>query len=463
MRNLKTKQRLTILFTLYFFLFLVVLASLFIASFRYMYRYQIRKNLSHEFSEVVEDHLRINADGISFKKDKNGDTLRLHLFSDGISAQFVGSNGASIRNYGSFESLIINKEDTMNLMKIKERAISSQSVIMSDIKWKDVIYSSLISPLRYNNQTIGVMILAKSQEGLTLLTNSTLLILSIMGGLGLLGSFFLGHIFTQNALSPLYKIIWAIEGTDLNRLKKKVYLEGHPEDEFVLLANTFNGMLERLHEMSKRQKEFIANASHELKTPLTRAISSIDVLMLKKNIEAGNLKDVKENIFEINELIDTLFVLGKMSEGVLPKGNSDLKEVVHLTLQQHEKNLHAKQMQFSVTISQSFLLPVPLEYARVIFSNLISNAIKFSPSGSLIEINGDPIKKTVSVMDHGIGLTTEDKNNIFDRFYRSKEIRSNTKGYGLGLSLVREICSEYGVGIELKSVKGSGTTFTLSF
>ena len=463
MRNLKTKQKLTILFTLYFFLFLVVLATLFITSFRALYRYQIRKDLTHEFGEIINDHIRMSSEGITFKKDKNGDTLRTHLFSDGISAQFIGSNGAIIRDYGAFESLMSKQKDITNLDTIIKGAIINKKIVETDLEWNDVVYSSLISPLNYNNQTIGVMVISKSLEGLTILTNSALLILSILGGLGLFGSFFLGHIFTQNALNPLNKIIFAIEATDLNRLKKKVYIEGNPNDEFVLLGHTFNTMLERLHEMSKRQKEFIANASHELKTPLTRAISSLDVLMLKKSVTAENLKNVKENIFEINELIDTLLVLGKINESELPKGESDLKTVIQTVLQHHEKPLQAKQIQFTITLPHSFIIPMPLEYAKVLFSNFISNAIKFSHSNSSIEIMGDPIKKTVSIVDHGIGFTDEEKTRIFDRFYRSKEIRSTIKGYGLGLSLVKEICKEYGIKIKVESIKGSGTTMTLSF
>lgn len=463
MRNLKTKQKLTILFTLYFFIFLVVLAVLFISSFRYMYRYQIRKDLSHELGEITSDHIRMDSEGIFFKKDKNGDTLRLHLFNDGVSAQFIGTNGAIIRDYGAFESQVVNDQDLTKLRVIQQKAIDEQKVIETDIVWNNIVYASFVSPLTYNQRNIGVMVVSKSLDGLNLLTNSTLLILSILGGIGLLGSFFLGHIFTQSALSPLYKIMWAIEGTDLNRLKKKVHLEGHPEDEFVLLSNTFNTMLERLNEMSKRQKEFIANASHELKTPLTRAISSIDVLMLKKEFTTDSLIDVKANIFEINELIDTLLVLGKMSEGELPKGTSDLKEVIHSVFQLQEKNLHTKKIRFTIEIPHSFTLPVPLEYISVIFGNLLSNAIKFSPNDSTIEIIGSPSKKTVSIVDHGIGLTSEEQKNIFDRFYRARDVRNSIKGHGLGLSLVKEICKEYGVGVSVISHKGSGTTVTLSF
>jgi signal transduction histidine kinase len=428
-----------------------------------MYRYQIRKDLTHEFGEIISDHIRMSSDGISFKKDKNGDTLRLHLFNDGVSAQFIGTSGAIIRNYGVFESQVSKEEDIVNLNEIKKNATTKKIVVDNDIGWNDIKYSALVTPLEYNGHTIGIMVIAKSLEGLTLLTNTTLLILSILGGLGLLGSFFLGRIFTQNALRPLYKIMWAIEATDLNRLRKKVYLDGHPEDEFVLLGKTFNTMLERLNGMSKHQKEFIANASHELKTPLTRAISSIDVLLLKKNIAPDDLRDLKENIFEINELIDTLLVLGKIHESELPKGNVDLKEVIHSSFQQNEKNIHAKQMQFTIEIPHSFILPLPPEYAKVILGNLISNAIKFSPNGSSIEIIGDPSKKSVSVVDHGIGFSEEEKTKIFDRFYRSKEIRSSTKGYGLGLSLVKEICKEYGIKILVQSVKGNGTSITLSF
>jgi len=463
MRNLKTKQKLTLLFTFYFFLFLLVLASLFIVSFRTVYRYQIRKDLTHEFSEIINDHIRMSDDGISFKKDKNGDTLRLHLFNDGVSAQFVGSSGATIRNYGVFESQLINNDDVDFLNKEKNRASFQKKVLEDDIIWNNIGYASLISPLVYQNNIIGVMVVAKSLEGLTAITNSTLLILSILGGIGLIGGFFLGHIFTQNALSPLYKIIWAIEGTDLNRLKKKVHLDGHPDDEFVLLSKTFNTMLERINEMSQRQKEFIANASHELKTPLTRAISSIDVLMLKKNISSENLLDVKENIFEINELIDSLLVLGKISEGERPRGRSDLREVLNAVFQYNEKLLHQKKIQFTIEIPHSINLPIPEEYAKVLFNNLISNAIKFSPSNASIEIGGDPSKKCVSIVDHGIGVSEDEKSKMFDRFFRSNEIRGRIKGYGLGLSLVREICKEYSVKIEVQSKKGSGTKVLLFF
>lgn len=463
MRNLKTKQKLTILFTFYFFIFLVVLATLFIASFRIMYRYQLRRDLTHEISEIISDHIRISGEGVTFKKDKNGDTLRLHLFNDGVSAQFIGTSGAIIRNYGAFESQLINKGDVEGLNKIKQNAVLKKSVIDSDFEWNKTMFTSLITPLMFNNRIIGVMVVAKSLDGLNLLTNSVLLILSILGGFGLLGSYFLGHIFIQNALSPLYKIMRSIEATDLNRLEKKVILDGHPEDEFVLLSHTFNTMLERLSEMSKRQKEFIANASHELKTPLTRAISSIDVLMLKKNFTAESVIDIKENIFEINELIDTFFVLGKMNEKELPKGSSDLKEVINIVFQNQEKHLHSKQIQFTFALPHSFSLPIPIEYAKVIFGNIISNAIKFSPQNTSIEIVGNPLKKSVSIVDHGIGLTDEEKTRIFDRFYRSKEVRSNTKGYGLGLSLVNGICKEYKTKISVDSIKGSGTTVTLTF
>jgi signal transduction histidine kinase len=428
-----------------------------------MYRYQMRKDLTHEFSEIISDHIRVDTDGISFKKDKNGDTLRLHLFTDGISAQFVGSDGAIIRNYGAFESQIIKQSDTGALEALKKKAISQKTVIESDIEWNDIGYISFVSPLEYNNKIIGIMVIAKSFDGLTLLTNSILVILSILGSLGLFGSFFLGRIFTQNALQPLYKIMWAIEATDLNRLKKKVYLEGHPEDEFVLLSHTFNTMLERLHEMSKRQKEFIANASHELKTPLTRAVSSLDVLMLKKHITNKDLKEVQMHIFEINELIETLLVLGKISEGALPKGKSSLEKIVQSISQTYTDELKIKGIQLITEIPSDLSLPLPSEYAKVILSNLISNAIKFSPHESSIQIVTDHTKKNLSIIDSGLGLSEDEKEKIFDRFYRSKEVRSNTKGYGLGLSLVKEICKEYGITISVESIKGSGTTMKLSF
>ena len=441
----------------------MVLATLFISVFRYVYVYQLRQDLIHELGEVVEEHIGIDQAGIFFKKDKAGDTLRLNLFSDSVSALFLDKENKVMRAYGAFESQIKNNKEVENLNTLIANANKIEKVNEENFYWNNIQYLSFITPLKSRGQRVGSVVLAKSLVGLDTMMTNVFVVLAVLGGVGLLGSFFLGYIAINSSFKPILKIVRAFEATDLNRLEKKVHLDGHPDDEFVLLADKFNDMLERLNDMSLRQKEFIGNASHELKTPLTRAITSLDVMMTDRALPKDDLHLIKQDLLEINNLIEKLLLLARIKEGAMPQGSVILQNVLSFVMDKYIDSLHKKRIELHHETSSRFIIPVPKEYAIMIFANLMSNAVKYSSNDSTIYIKINEAKRQITIQDHGIGMTEEEKSKMFERFYRGKKTHNTIKGYGLGLSLIKQICDEYEVKIIVDSKPEDGTSVTLIF
>lgn len=462
MRSLTTKQRLTFLFMLYFCLFLVILGTLFIAIFRILYLRKISSDLGHDFVEVTNDTIGMDSQGVYFKKDKNGDTLRTLLFNDNVSALFFDKSYQIVRSYGVFETNKTLTDDWNSVQDEVQQAVRADAVREYQIQWDGAPFTVLITPLKHDSVVVGAMLLAKSHDELAQVEDSLITILVALGGLGLFGSFIIGFLFTRSALSPLRNIIRSIEATHLNKLEGRVKLSGNPDDEMVILANRYNEMLARIDQMSARQKEFIANASHELRTPLTRAILSLDGAVMENPGLPPEVKDAKNDLWDLNRLLDQLLVLGQIKEGVLPQGMADVKKVVDMVIKRYDNELRSRDMSVVMDI-KTFPVPVPEDYFAIVLSNLISNAIKYSPPSSLLYMQSRPEEKTLLVRDNGVGMTKDELTSLFDRFYRGKSVRHTTRGYGLGLSLVKEICDEYKIRLEYRSEKGKGTTATMIF
>jgi signal transduction histidine kinase len=353
-------------------------------------------------------------------------------------------------------------DDWNSVQVAVQQAVGANAVKEASLSWDGAPLTALITPLKHDSNVVGAMLLAKSHDELAQVEDNLITILVALGGLGLIGSFLLGFVFTRNALSPLQYIIHSVEGTHLNKLEGKVKLSGNPNDEMVVLANRYNEMLSRINQMSLRQKEFIANASHELRTPLTRAILSLDSAIMENPSLPIEIKEAKHDLWDLNRLLEQLLILGQMKEGVLPKGTSDIKEVTDTVIKRYDNELQISNISITTEIN-TFSVPVPEDYFSIVLSNIISNAIKYSPKSSTIFIQADAGSRTLLVRDAGVGMTEDELAQLFERFYRGKSVRHTTRGYGLGLSLVKEICDEYKIRIDYQSEKGKGTTVTMSF
>lgn len=464
MRRLTTRQRFAFIFSIYFFIAFVVLCVIFIGIFSITTSLQLKKELIAESTDIINNHLVVSQKSVVFKKDQEGGSLKQYLITHNTTAIFLDSNGKSVRTYGLF-ALKEESDGKNHLLQSAKKLSGKESYYEKTISWGDQMFKSVIVPLKTNERVVGYIIVGKSLEELNNTLRIMITLFISLGIINLIGSFLVGYFLVRWAFMPLRKMIKVIEKIEYDNLDSLLQNDGNPADELTHLSGKFNDMLSRLNDMAERQKSFISNASHELKTPLSRAILSLDLLNQDSSKGKKEAKLIREDLFEINNLIERLLLLSRLKKDIhMDKPRSVMLRVFLEKLKKRfEPQLKNKQIYLFISVPEKVELLIPHEYLSIIFSNLLLNAIKYSPPQKSIYINAQQKDKEIliSVKDEGIGMDKDELERVFDRFYRGKG--TNEEGYGIGLSLVKQICDLYRIVIQVVSEKGKGTTVTLQF
>ena len=233
--------------------------------------------------------------------------------------------------------------------------------------------------------------------------------------------------------------------------------------EFSILQKAFKNMLIRLKEQSQMQIDFVNNASHELKTPIFVLKGYVDMLndwgKNDKEVLDESLIVLKKEIQNMQDLTEKLLFLAKSKNLVVEKKSVNLDTILKETID----NLNFAYPDQLINYSSSeIFIDSDDALLRLLFKNLIENAIKYgnnSPVNVILE-KGRKIK--VIIQDFGLGISKEALPHIFERFYREDEARNREiKSYGLGLSIVNEILSLLDIDIQVDSELGKGTKITL--
>ena len=216
-----------------------------------------------------------------------------------------------------------------------------------------------------------------------------------------------------------------------------------------------------------KQDQYIANASHEFRTPLASALLSNEIalknsgltLLQAKAIIEGNVKDMQE----LKLLSDEVLRESENKSSVLKLTKVDTHKAVRGTIQKliviaSEKNTTINNNTTSLTVVTD------ADVLRKVLVILIENAIKYSPADATVTITNRDNKSDVDIIvtDQGIGIDPDDLANIFTRFYRTDQSRSYTTGYGLGLSIAKTLLDKIGAHMTVKSVLGEGSEFTIT-
>lgn len=276
---------------------------------------------------------------------------------------------------------------------------------------------------------------------------------------------------------PLDKMVF--QGLSLMQYEMKVW---NGEKEIILgcnLSSTWEGRkvtnfilalrdISLAKELDRMKSEFVANVSHELKTPLT-AIKGYSELLIKMNLPPEKVRNYYQIIYKeserLTQLINDLLEVSRIESGKieLKKEMVEIRKVIkeRATFFQTQTSKHTIVLQFPEY--PTFILGDNARLAQV-FHNLLDNAIKYSPNGGNIWVRvSDKMEDIViEVQDQGIGIPPEHLPHIFDRFYRvDSSLRKSTSGTGLGLSIVKSIIEAHGGKISVASKVGEGTTFTI--
>ena len=271
------------------------------------------------------------------------------------------------------------------------------------------------------------------------------------------------------ALIPVEVLSATAERISGSSLKTRVSLYA-PYNEFRRLASAFNAMLQRLQDVFDAQRRFIADAAHELKTPLTVIKGHLEVA-LKKARSAGEYRDVLiGNLGQVEGLIALtrpLLMLAQFAGDAPPVQLTPLAIELLLKELVNELALLAEDrgIRLNLEINQSPCVLADEGWLRHLFINLLDNALRYTATGGSITIRlgqeGD--RARIEVHDTGAGIAPEHLPHIFERFYRVDQARDrDSGGAGLGLAIVKEIAQAHGGSVCVESALGKGSIFTLT-
>jgi two-component system, OmpR family, sensor histidine kinase MprB len=291
------------------------------------------------------------------------------------------------------------------------------------------------------------------------------LILALLDIGGIALAALLGRLVAGAAVAPVRRLTRATEHvTDTQDLSERIEPIG--EDEIGRLAVSFNAMLDALQlsmgaldASVHAQRQLVADASHELRTPVTSLRTNIEILKQEHDMSAEErqrmLDDVVEQIEELTLLMNDLIELARGEE---PRSDAEevrVDLVVEEALERARRDSPATP--FRVDLEPVVLSGAPQRLGRAV-NNLIDNATNYSPQGSAVEValHGDEL----TVRDHGPGISSADLPHVFDRFYRGAEARGRP-GSGLGLAIVRQVAEQHGGSVSAERPAGGGTLMRL--
>jgi two-component system sensor histidine kinase MprB len=423
---------------------------------------------------VVRSQLRGQIDGAlnaQAQAVQNGDYHLLQQQIPGIPAsaggpaqysQIVLADGGTCCGQGNI-SLPVNAH-------ARSVAAGNGGAYLSDVEVGDNhlrVITFPIGPVQLNDGAAenAAVQLARPLNGTDSILSSLRLILVLLfvGGIALAAV--LGRFAARRVLAPLGEVAQAAQHIgETDDLTGRIRV--HADDEVGSLATRFNTMLDRLEgsraeldESVRAQRQLVADASHELRTPITSLRTNIEVLLAGGELEPEDrrrlLSDVVEQSEELSSLVNDLIELARGDQPGPAPEDLRLDRVVAESVARARRN--APGIQFEPHLAPVILDGVPERLGRAI-NNLLDNAARHSPPGGTVEVEVGPLG--VTVRDHGPGVPPQDLPYVFDRFFRGTTSRGR-QGTGLGLAIVRQVAEQHGGSVSATNAEDGGAIFTL--
>lgn len=330
-------------------------------------------------------------------------------------------------------------------------------------------YATVMAPINYNFATRGYIVIMRPvdaiQGSVTTFVNTNYITLAICMLLAALFPFLIYFEIHR----PLKEITLAVKEFGHGNLTYQ--LKEYDNDEIGRLAASLSYMSAQLNELEESQKKFIANVSHDFRSPLTSIKGYLEAILdgtIPPEMQEKYLNIVISETERLSKLTNNLLTLNNIDskKNRLNIAPFDINLVIKKTIESFEGQCISKDIKFDLTFSaKSMLVNADVDKITQVLYNLVDNAIKFSRNSSIIYItvNHRGEKVFVSVKDTGIGIPKDAINKIWDRFYKTDLSRGkDKKGTGLGLSIVKEIINAHQENIDVISTEDVGTEFTFS-
>jgi len=360
-------------------------------------------------------------------------------------------------------------QSDLNILKEKGKAFKNLDPNRIPVPNKESVYRLVYYLIHKQGYPLLVLQIAVPKTFIEVQKQGLLTFFFITIPLILLVSAVGGYIFARRALRPVSEIIEKTNDINAGSLSDRIPIPA-AKDEISRLAVTINNLLNRLQQAFDSQERFIADASHQLKTPLAILRGELDVLMNRdrpKEELSQFLISASQEISVLSRTVEDLLLLARMDAGTGTQTFSDVRvdEVVLAETSRLEKLAKKKNIKLHLDLlgleSELPVVKGDRYLLASMFYNFIENAIKYSPVDETVRImvESQATEVLFSVSDKGAGIPKESVPNIFNRFYRVSSVKQNTEGVGLGLSIARKIATIHGAAIEVSSSEGKGSIF----
>lgn len=327
---------------------------------------------------------------------------------------------------------------------------------------------SVFSPITSNFKVIGYVIIHQPMKSITESRNEILNIMFVTTGVILILSLAVLLGFTTFVYQPLRKITKAAEEYAKGNMTYTLK-ESHTHDEMGYLAGTLEYMASEIAKSEENQKKFIANVSHDFRSPLTSMKGYLNAMLdgtIPPEMHEKYISIVSNETDRLTKLTNGLLELNTLSSRgsmILEVSDFDINGVIKRTAEIFGGTCTEKKINIELVLTGKRLyVMADMGKIQQVLYNLLDNAIKFSHTNSIIKIETTEKSEKifVSVEDHGIGIPKESLSKIFDRFYKTDLSRGkDKKGTGLGLSIVKEIIQAHEENINVISTESVGTEF----
>lgn len=423
-------------------------------------KYSVNKHVNDEIQEELLKHL----DDVS--TDSN-DTYLIQV--DQWRARehnSISVNPVFVQFYDNNKEVI---DKSPNLKNSNLKLFNDSNNIFIDTKLNDIPLRQIQTAIINKGEVIGYLVVAMSLEDfeIVLILKNILL---ITFPLILILLFLIARFFAGKSIKPVRTIIDTSSQITKDNLQTRIPLPKN-KDELYVLSENINNLLNRIESAIDREKQFTSDASHELRTPLAVIKGTMEVLIRKPRNQQEYEEKIQFCISEVdrlNHMVDQLLLLARFEN----QKQNVKQETIYLNalildnLTRFSEKTENKKIKIIADFTEDFYVQSDNYLVSIIFSNLISNAIKYTNDNGKIELKLEKTSTDIifTIADNGVGISEQDLNKIFNSFYRSDVTNHpDIKGTGLGLSIVKRLCDLLKIKISVESKINEKTKFTLIF
>jgi two-component system, OmpR family, sensor histidine kinase ArlS len=406
-------------------------------------------------TENAKEMLFTNADNIV--ENVNASTL-LTQHKDALLEKFLPDN-SMIRVVDKDVHILNQISNEPDITTIKQQFTPISNSDLYTVNGHKILV--VRSPIRSEGTVIGTLEMVEKLDSLQANINTLIILLLFSSLVAVVLTIISSMLLSRMMLRPLSNVIYTMKEVDTSLTFKKIPINVKPKDEMYQLISTFNHMIERLETDFIKQRQFVSDASHELKTPITIIESYTNMLirwgMNDPEVQKEAITSIHEEALHMKKITQQLLDLASAEK----EGNLSMEQVDLLELCENVRNLLGKLYSRPIKISSvspPFIVwgdPLKLKQLLLI---LLDNALKYSKKAVEIYLNHNNEQTFIHVKDYGIGILMEDVDHIFERFYRVDQSRNRqTGGTGLGLPIAKSIVIQHGGTIHVLSDEGIGT------